>query len=91
MNHAKEHLPFLDGIRGVAILAVFLYHSLGASFGLYQLPWAGMFRDFDTSRSYLLLYPFTYGFAGVAVLFWFSVNWKKQVEALRSGRVGFGV
>jgi hypothetical protein len=27
----------------------------------------------------------------VAQLFWFSVNWKKQVEALRSGRVGFGV
>jgi transposase InsO family protein len=25
------------------------------------------------------------------VLFWFSVNWKNQVEALRSGRVGFGV
>jgi transposase-like protein len=24
-------------------------------------------------------------------LFWFSVNWKNQVEALRSGRVGFGV
>jgi ABC-type polysaccharide/polyol phosphate transport system ATPase subunit len=24
-------------------------------------------------------------------LFWFSVNWKKRVEALRSGRVGFGV
>jgi hypothetical protein len=24
-------------------------------------------------------------------MFWFSVNWKKQVEALRSGRVGFGV
>lgn len=69
MNHAKEHLPFLDGIRGVAILAVFLYHSLGASFGLYQLPWEGMFRDFNTSRSYLLLYPFTYGFAGVAVFF----------------------
>jgi hypothetical protein len=24
-------------------------------------------------------------------VFWFSVNWKNQVEAIRSGRVGFGV
>lgn len=28
---------------------------------------------------------------GKVTVFWFSVNWKKRVEALRSGRVGFGV
>jgi peptidoglycan/LPS O-acetylase OafA/YrhL len=69
MNNDKSHLPFLDGIRGIAILAVFLFHSLGASYGFDNLPWAGMFRDFDVSRSFLLLYPLTYGSAGVAVFF----------------------
>jgi peptidoglycan/LPS O-acetylase OafA/YrhL len=69
MNRANEHLPFLDGIRGFAIFAVFLFHSLGAAFGFDKLSWLGMFRDFDTSRSFLLLYPFTYGFAGVSIFF----------------------
>jgi len=69
MNRANEHLPFLDGIRGIAILAVFLFHSLGTSFGFDRLPWVGMFRDFDTSRSFLFLYPLTYGSAGVAIFF----------------------
>jgi len=61
------HLPFLDGIRGIAILSVFLFHALGASFGLDALPWNGLFRNFDVSRSFLALYPITYGSAGVAI------------------------
>ena len=69
MNNDKIHLPFLDGIRGIAIMAVLLFHSLGASFGFDKLPWAGMFRDFDVSWSFLLLYPLTYGSAGVAIFF----------------------
>jgi peptidoglycan/LPS O-acetylase OafA/YrhL len=69
MNNDKSHLPFLDGIRGIAILAVFLFHSLGVSYGFDKLPWAGMLRDFDVPRSFLLLYPLTYGSAGVAVFF----------------------
>jgi len=70
MNPLKKiHLPFLDGIRGIAILAVFLFHSLGASFGFDKLQWDGLFRDFDVSRSFLALYPFTYGSAGVAIFF----------------------
>jgi peptidoglycan/LPS O-acetylase OafA/YrhL len=69
VNNPKARLPFLDGIRGVAILAVFLYHSLGIVFGTDKLKWNGLFRDFDTSRSFLALYPLTYGWAGVAVFF----------------------
>lgn len=34
----NRHIDFLDPIRGVAILLVFAYHSLGASFGRDQLP-----------------------------------------------------
>jgi peptidoglycan/LPS O-acetylase OafA/YrhL len=69
MNINKVHLPFLDGIRGIAILVVFLFHSLAASFGFGKLPWNGLFPDFDTTRSFLVLYPFTYGSAGVAMFF----------------------
>jgi peptidoglycan/LPS O-acetylase OafA/YrhL len=65
----KTHLPFLDGIRGIAIFAVFLFHSLGASFGYDHLEWNGLFRNFDAAPSFLALYPFTYGSAGVAVFF----------------------
>lgn len=69
MSAPRQHLSYLDGIRGIAILAVFLFHSLGASFGFDHLPWAGMVRDFRGSNCFLALYPFTYGFAGVAVFF----------------------
>ena len=65
----KIHLPFLDGIRGIAILSVFLFHSLGASYGFDKLQWDGLVRDFNVSRSFLALYLFTYGWAGVAMFF----------------------
>jgi peptidoglycan/LPS O-acetylase OafA/YrhL len=68
-QHNKIHLPFLDGIRGLAILGVFLFHSLHATFGFDNLPWRGIYRDFNTSDSFLALYPLTYGGAGVAVFF----------------------
>lgn len=64
-----DHLPFLDEIRGVAILAVFLFHALGASYGFYTLPWDGLVRDFHVSRSFFLFYPLTYGGSGVAIFF----------------------
>jgi peptidoglycan/LPS O-acetylase OafA/YrhL len=68
-NANKIHLSFLDGIRGIAILSVFLFHSLYASFGFDQLQWDGLFRDFEVSKTFLALFPFTYGRVGVAVFF----------------------
>ena len=50
-------------------MAVFLYHSLGVSFGFDKLPWDGLYRNFDTSKSFLALYPLTYGWSGVSVFF----------------------
>ena len=68
-SNLKTYFPFLDGIRGIAILAVFLFHSLGPAFGHYNLQWDGWFRNFDASILFLALYPLTYGSAGVAVFF----------------------
>ena len=64
-----NHIAKLDYLRGVAILSVFLYHSLGASFGHCQFPWNGLWRDFTTSRSFYPFYPLTLGSLGVSLFF----------------------
>lgn len=69
MNQSKGYFPFLDGIRGIAILAVFLFHALGVAFGYDGLPWNGLFRNFNDSSAFLILYPITYGAMGVAIFF----------------------
>ena len=64
------HLPFLDYLRGIAILAVFFFHSVGATYGATdQLVWHGWFRDFHVGRTFLLLLPFTVGWSGVLLFF----------------------
>ena len=65
----KRHLDFLDPLRGFAILLVFLYHALGAAYGMDQLSWGTWTRDFNVSGSFLLLFPATLGWMGVAVFF----------------------
>lgn len=66
---AQVHLEFLDGLRGVAILSVFFFHALGASFGFDQLKWNGLLRDFGAATSFLFVLPFSFGSLGVAVFF----------------------
>ncbi len=67
---AGGHLPFLDFLRGVAILSVFLFHCVGTTFGpVDQLVWNGSFRDFHVSKSFLALLPFTLGWCGVTLFF----------------------
>ncbi len=65
----KGHLPYLDGLRGMAILAVFLFHTLGPVFGFDQLPWAGKFRDIGRDIDFLFVYPLSYGYLGVSIFF----------------------
>ncbi len=62
-------LLILDTIRGIAILAVFLFHALGTSYGFDKLAWNGLWRDFNVQSSFLWLLPLTYGGAGVAIFF----------------------
>lgn len=67
----SKHIPFLDALRGLAVFVVFVYHSMGASYGWERMHgWKGLFRDFDQPRSWLLFYPFTHGgVLGVATFF----------------------
>jgi peptidoglycan/LPS O-acetylase OafA/YrhL len=65
-----DRLQFLDLLRGIAILSVFIFHCLGAAYSRDQLPWGGYFRDFlGAGRSFALLTPAMFGFAGVALFF----------------------
>ncbi len=66
---SKEHIQLLDLFRGVAILGVFLFHCLGASFGYDHLPWGRWLPVFPASWPFLAVLPFTLGWAGVAVFF----------------------
>ena len=70
MERNNKHVQFLDHIRGVAILAVFAFHCLGASFGAEKIPWGHYFQNYSSvSRSFLALLPVTFGWAGVAIFF----------------------
>ncbi len=69
MERTKEHVQFLDHLRGLAILGVFAYHSLGAAYGINQLPWGPWFRSLAVPPSFFVFLPVAFGWAGVAVFF----------------------
>lgn len=70
MKASHEHIVFLDHIRGVAILSVFLYHALDASFGADHFLFKGWLRSAESSGALpILLYPLTMGWLGVAIFF----------------------
>jgi len=69
MESSTKHLGFLDQIRGVAIIAVFLFHVLRVVTGLSTLPWGTWHSDFEVSKSFLFLLPFSLGWAGVSIFF----------------------
>ena len=70
-SRAVNHIGFLDGVRGVAIMLVVTYHALSAGCnGMGQLHWRRFLRDFqDTPPSFLPFLPMTLGWLGVAVFF----------------------
>jgi peptidoglycan/LPS O-acetylase OafA/YrhL len=69
MKQAPAHINFLDHLRGVAILSVFVYHCLQPTFLIMHPPWSGFFRDMNVGTSYLCVFPASFGWAGVAIFF----------------------
>jgi len=65
----SPHFLFLDILRGLAILFVFLHHALGAAYGYYWQPWKGLFPDFQSTDAPWPLFPLTMGNCGVAIFF----------------------
>ncbi len=70
VNESKQHIPFLDHLRGIAILGVFLAHALKAAYSDSAPHWGIWFRELSAApKSYLALYPLSFGWAGVAIFF----------------------
>lgn len=70
MKNGTRHLELIDHLRGVAILAVLVVHTLGMAFGYDALPWKGWFRDFTGQTSFLFFLPISMlSQAGVAIFF----------------------
>ena len=71
MKSSNEHIPFLDCVRGVAILAVFLFHCYKNDFtlGTSEVTWNGWLPDYQTSFNNLALLLPKMGQFGVAIFF----------------------
>jgi len=70
MKSSVKHVELLDHLRGVAILAVLIFHTLGMAFGYDALPWKGWGRDFSGQATFLCFLPLGMcAQAGVAIFF----------------------
>jgi peptidoglycan/LPS O-acetylase OafA/YrhL len=69
MKSSVKRVEPLDHIRGIAIIAVLLFHTLSTVYGYDALPWRGWFRDFSVPVSFLCFLPLSFGQAGVAIFF----------------------
>jgi peptidoglycan/LPS O-acetylase OafA/YrhL len=70
-NLSSDHIQRLDVLRGLAILAVFLFHFLGSVYRIDHLPWRGWWPDWSAApdRTFLWLFPLTFGWTGVSLFF----------------------
>jgi peptidoglycan/LPS O-acetylase OafA/YrhL len=69
MKRPDQHVDFLDQARGLAIVAVMLFHTLATACGQGEPPWNGWFRDFSGRDSSWWWLPFSFGQEGVAIFF----------------------
>jgi peptidoglycan/LPS O-acetylase OafA/YrhL len=69
MRKSARHLDFIDYLRGIAILSVFLFHSLAASYGFSSFSWERLFRSFSAPVSFITLFPLHMAWIGVPIFF----------------------
>lgn len=69
MNGSLRRIDFLDYLRGIAVLFVFVYHCLGHSYGYTGLPWGWMTRSFLVPTSFIALLPLHFSAMGVPIFF----------------------
>lgn len=69
MNGSSRHIVFIDYLRGIAIISVFLYHCLFVAYGVFGLPWQWLHRGFFAPASFIALLPVHFGFLGVPMFF----------------------
>lgn len=70
MNQPARRIDFIDDVRGIAILSVFLFHAVAAAYGYSMLSWNGWLRDFAAApKSFLVLLPLNIGWIGVPIFF----------------------
>jgi peptidoglycan/LPS O-acetylase OafA/YrhL len=85
MNQPANRIALLDYFRGIAILSVFLFHSVSVAFGYAMLPWNGWFRGFSVPASFIPLVPLNIGWIGVPIFFVIS-GFCIHVSFQREGR-----
>jgi hypothetical protein len=68
MNESARRIDFIDHARGIAILSVFLFHALTASYG-FEVSWAGLVRNFRVPLPLTVLFPLNMGGIGVPIFF----------------------
>jgi peptidoglycan/LPS O-acetylase OafA/YrhL len=69
MKETVRRLEFIDYVRGIAILSVFLFHALSVSYGFSELSWGRLFRSFSAPASFITLLPLHLGWIGVPIFF----------------------
>src|SRR5580692_6414223 len=69
MNRAQAHIEFIDYLRGIAIIAVFLFHLVLPVCGINILPWGTWFPKFTAPAWFWPLLPLSFGWCGVSIFF----------------------
>ncbi len=65
----KGHLAFLDLARGIAVLGVFIFHTLDPVLHRHEVAWKGLWRSLPLSASELFFTLASFGKYGVAIFF----------------------